>query len=63
MFNVSGFVSFGQIKIVKVKPRRWRVKYYGVNGKMLAHTEIFNSKQACDKNIQAMRHLLGTGCL
>ena len=42
-------------RIVKTKTGKFRVKYYGRNGEQLAVSEILNSKQSCEKNIQAMR--------
>ena len=44
-----------QIKITKTKAGKYRVKYYGANGEMLANSEVLNSRQAARKNIAAMQ--------
>jgi len=45
------------IKITKTPFGKWRVKYYGKNGEMLAHSEALSSKQAANKNVAAMKKL------
>lgn len=46
------------VLIVPAAKKRFRVKYYGKNGEVLAVSEVLNTRKNCDKNIQAMRKLV-----
>lgn len=46
------------VQIVAAAKKRFRVKYYGKNGEVLAVSEVLNTRKNCDKNIQAMTGLL-----
>lgn len=46
-----------QVRIIKTKAGKFRVKYYGTNGEILAVSEILETKVNANKNIAAMKKI------
>lgn len=47
-------------QIVKTKNKKFRVKYFGKNGELLAPSQVETTRNNCKKNIIAMAGLFNT---